>query len=180
MCNHLIDAGVPVAQFKVGEEPPRFLDQLRHLRGYLEPRILALQNRTGVGIATQNAIEAGRESDPGKNPGESQPGVARDSTLSVDAVASIPARPAPGEPLHQRPRGAPKKDVAEKTRAQWAEMGKPPKLNAAVCDALAEHSYPDEYAKARLRSRARKTLRDRVAQQVRPFMNKPDPGVPAR
>jgi len=61
MCNHLIDAGVPVAQFKVEEEPPRFLDQLRQVRGYLEPRILALQNRTGVGIATQNDIDAGHE-----------------------------------------------------------------------------------------------------------------------
>jgi len=57
----LIDAGVPVAQFKVEELPPRFLDQLRHVRGYLEPRILALQNRTGVGIATQNDIDAEHE-----------------------------------------------------------------------------------------------------------------------
>jgi hypothetical protein len=75
------------------------------------------------------------------------------------------------------PRGAPKKAEAEKTRTRWAEMGKPAKLTARVCDELAMHTYPGEYAKAERRSPARKRLRDRVAQQVRALMKKP--GAPA-
>jgi hypothetical protein len=73
------------------------------------------------------------------------------------------------------PRGAPKKPEAEKTRAKWAEMGKPSKLTAEVCEALARHTYGPEYDKAKPRSPARRTLHDRVAQQVRPLMKKPSP-----
>jgi DNA-binding XRE family transcriptional regulator len=54
MCGRLIDAGVPIARFKVAKQPLRFLDQLRHVRGYLEPRILALQNKAGGTVVTQN------------------------------------------------------------------------------------------------------------------------------
>ncbi len=70
-------------------------------------------------------------------------------------------------PKPKKPSGAPKKPVADKTRALWAEMGKPTRLNKEVCDKLAQHSYPEEYAKTKLHSPARRTLRDRVARQVR-------------
>jgi hypothetical protein len=66
--------------------------------------------------------------------------------------------------------GAPKKAEADKTRAHWAEIGRPEKLTAEVCDLLAKHTYPGEYAKAKLRSPARKRLRDRVRRQVRPMI----------
>ena len=66
-----------------------------------------------------------------------------------------------------RPRGAPKKPAAEKTRARWREMGNP-KLTKPVCEELAKHTYPAEYAKAKLHSPpARKKLHDRVRRQVR-------------
>jgi hypothetical protein len=70
-----------------------------------------------------------------------------------------------------RPRGAPKKPTAEKTRARWKEMGNR-ELTASVCDELAEHTYPEEYAKAKPYSPARKKLRDRVRGQVRRLNNK--------
>jgi hypothetical protein len=80
-------------------------------------------------------------------------------------------------PMPPRPRGAPKKPEAEKTRARWAEMGRPTKLTAKVCDELAEHTYPDEYA--RTRPQARKTLRDRVRRHVTPLISKPAGAAPA-
>jgi hypothetical protein len=72
-------------------------------------------------------------------------------------------------------RGAPKKPEAEKTRTHWVHIGKPTKLTVEVCDKLAQHSYPDLYAKTKPRSKARKTLRDRVAQQVRPLIKNAAP-----
>lgn len=111
------------------------------------------------------------EDHPEQYAGEFRPRVTRESTPSVLAAAELPAKPAPDEPPGQRPRGAPRKAVAEKTRAHWAEMGRP-KLTAKVCDALAKHTYADEYAKATLRSPLRKRLRDRVRRQVKPLIAK--------
>lgn len=74
-------------------------------------------------------------------------------------------------------RGAPKKPEAEKTRAHWVKMGRP-RLTAGVCDELAQHTYPGDYARAERYSTARKTLRDRVARQVRPLINKAAPTTP--
>ena len=62
--------------------------------------------------------------------------------------------------IADQPRGTPKKPEAEKTREHWAGTGSPRVLNAKVCDELAQHSYPDQYAKTTLRSPARKKLRD--------------------
>jgi hypothetical protein len=76
------------------------------------------------------------------------------------------------------PRGAPKKPVAETTRARWVEIGKP-QLTADVRDHLAEFSYPTEFARATLYSRERKKLRDRVAKQVKPLIKKAAPAAPA-
>ena len=91
------------------------------------------------------------------------------------------ARPASAqeiqEPLLQKPRGAPKKAEAQKTRTRWEGMGSPKILNAGVCDELAQHSYPDEFAKAPLRLPLRKRLRDRVAQQVKRLMKKGRPAT---
>jgi len=56
-------------------------------------------------------------------------------------------------------------------------MGSPKILNAGVCDELAQHSYPDEFAKAPLRLPLRKRLRDRVAQQVKRLMKKGRPAT---
>lgn len=75
-------------------------------------------------------------------------------------------------------RGAPKSAKAEMTRARWEEIGRP-QLTAEVRDRLAEFSYPTEFARAKLYSRERKTLRDRVGKQVRPLINKLTPAVPA-
>ena len=75
-------------------------------------------------------------------------------------------------------RGAPKKAQAEMTRARWEEIGKP-QLTAEVRDRLAEFSYPTEFARAKLYSKERKKLRDRVAKQVKPLINKAAPAAPA-
>ena len=71
--------------------------------------------------------------------------------------------------------GAPKKTEAEKTRALWVKMGKPTRLTAEVCDALAKDTYAAEFSKAPPRSPARRKLRDRVAQQIRPLLKKQAP-----
>jgi len=63
-------------------------------------------------------------------------------------------------------RGRRKKALAEKTRAQWKQMGSPLPLTAQACDELAEHTYPDEYRMTRRGSKGRKTLHDRVRRQV--------------
>jgi hypothetical protein len=89
-------------------------------------------------------------------------------------LSKLPTNSAPHESLPKKRRGAPKKAEAEKTRARWAEMGKP-KLAAPVCEELANYTYPDEYAKTKSHSPARKKLRDRIRRQVTPLINKGTP-----
>jgi hypothetical protein len=76
-----------------------------------------------------------------------------------------------------RPRGAPKKPIAEMTRARWEEIGRP-ELTGKVCDELAKFSYRGEYGRTRPGSKGRKRLRDRVGRQVRALMKK-SPTAPA-
>jgi hypothetical protein len=91
--------------------------------------------------------------------------------LNVGCPPGVFTPPPPMGLGRVRRRGAPKKLAAEMTRARWIQRGKP-KLDAKVCDVLANLGYPDEYAKAPPRSRARKRLRDRVAKQVAPINKK--------
>jgi hypothetical protein len=57
------------------------------------------------------------------------------------------------------------------TRAHWEQFGRP-QLTAEVCDRLAKLSYPAEFATAKLYSKKRKRLRDRVGKQVRAIISK--------
>ncbi len=82
------------------------------------------------------------------------------------------------ELISRRPpqRGAPKRPEAEKTRNHWIKLGRP-QLDKNVKDSLAQHTYPEEYAKAARYSAGRKKLRDRVAGQVKPLLVKAAPAI---
>lgn len=61
--------------------------------------------------------------------------------------------------------GAPQIKETKVAWALWEQMGRP-KRSLSVCNKLAEATYPKEYAETKLRSRARKNLRDRAWQAV--------------
>lgn len=127
--------------------------------------------RSGSDVAKHlpNRLAKGEEALPSDSPltsGEQRHGKPDPAVLLVTPV-TLPKGSEPHKSLSQKRRGAPSKPEAEKTRIYWAKIGKPLRLDAKVCDVLAEHSYPNEYAKAKLHTPARKRLRDRVSQQVR-------------
>lgn len=135
------------------------------LKNYLRVHLRTQTRLRWLAKAPPRVVNAGRHSQ--KESGEIHSRLAAESNRDVTAAAKLSKNPAP-----EKPRGAPRKPEADKTRVHWETIGKPMKLTAKVCDALAEHSYPDEYAKAKLRTPARKRLRDRVSQQVRRLMIK--------